>query len=166
LLNITPRSCPPIPASNPPQPKPTQPTTTQPNPLHPHPKPTPTQTNPNPNQPLTTSYRVSGSHANPLAVKTDAPPAVVWDIVRCWIKQHPVREPDPNSYAGRLLAKEPKLEANFSRAPGAVSKSQVGCEHLAAAAWQQPGSSNCWVSVCGGVGVGWLGGWYLWGRSR
>ena len=70
-------------------------------------------------------YRVSGSHANPLAVKTDAPPGVVWDVVRCWVKQHPVRDPDPKSYAARLLAKEPKLEANFSRAQGAVSKSQA-----------------------------------------
>ena len=34
--------------------------------------------------------RVSASHANPLAVKTDAPSEVVWDIVRCWTKQHPV----------------------------------------------------------------------------
>ncbi|GBF93065.1 tRNA (guanine(26)-N(2))-dimethyltransferase-like [Raphidocelis subcapitata] len=74
---------------------------------------------------INAGYRVSGSHANPLAVKTDAPPAVVWDIVRCWVRQHPVRDPDPNSYAGRLLAKEPKLEADFSRAPGSISKSQA-----------------------------------------
>lgn len=80
---------------------------------------------PPPTQPRAPSYRVSGSHANPLAIKTDAPPGVVWDIVRCWVRQHPVREPDPNSYAGRLLAKEPKLEADFSRAPGSVPKSQA-----------------------------------------
>jgi tRNA (guanine26-N2/guanine27-N2)-dimethyltransferase len=29
-------------------------------------------------------HRVSGSHANPLALKTDAPPHLVWDIIRCW----------------------------------------------------------------------------------
>jgi tRNA (guanine26-N2/guanine27-N2)-dimethyltransferase len=33
---------------------------------------------------LNAGYRVSGSHANPLAVKTDAPPEVVWDVLRCW----------------------------------------------------------------------------------
>ncbi len=33
-------------------------------------------------------YRVSGSHACPLAVKTDAPPHVVWDILRCWVKKN------------------------------------------------------------------------------
>ena len=68
---------------------------------------------------------MSGSHANPLAVKTDAPPSVVWDVVRCWVRQHPVRDPDPSSYAARLLAKEPKLEADFARAPGAVPRSQA-----------------------------------------
>jgi hypothetical protein len=91
---------------------------------------------------------VSGSHANPLAVKTDAPPAIVWDIVRCWVRQHPVRDPDPASYAGRLLAKEPKLEADFSRAPGSVSKSQVGgCLRLASGPPSFPGSGLpglCW----------------------
>lgn len=39
---------------------------------------------------LAHARRVSGSHANPLAVKTDAPPEVLWDIVRCWVKEHPV----------------------------------------------------------------------------
>lgn len=33
-------------------------------------------------------FRVSGSHACPLAVKTDAPPHVVWDILRCWVKKN------------------------------------------------------------------------------
>ena len=34
--------------------------------------------------------RVSGSHATPLAIKTDAPNEVLWDILRCWVKDHPV----------------------------------------------------------------------------
>ena len=34
--------------------------------------------------------RVSSSHANPLAVKTDAPCSVIWDILRCWVKLHPI----------------------------------------------------------------------------
>ena len=36
--------------------------------------------------------RVSGSHASPLAIKTDAPSHVIWDILRCWIKDHPLSE--------------------------------------------------------------------------
>lgn len=30
-------------------------------------------------------YRISGSHANPLGLKTDAPMEVLWDIMRCWV---------------------------------------------------------------------------------
>jgi tRNA (guanine26-N2/guanine27-N2)-dimethyltransferase len=74
---------------------------------------------------INAGYKVSGSHANPLALKTTAPPEVLWDIVRCWVQQHPVKGNDPNSYAGKLLAKEPKLVANFGRAAGAVSASQL-----------------------------------------
>lgn len=73
---------------------------------------------------INAGYAVSGSHANPLAVKTNAPPNVVWDIVRCWVKDHPVKI-DAESYGGKLLAKEPELQANFSRAAGSVSKSQA-----------------------------------------
>ncbi len=46
-------------------------------------------------------YRVGGSHACPLAIKTDAPPGVVWDVMRCWVKEHPIKALDSNSYAGR-----------------------------------------------------------------
>eukprot|EP00047_Mylnosiga_fluctuans_P012301 m.25284 g.25284 ORF g.25284 m.25284 type:complete len:645 (-) comp4140_c0_seq2:811-2745(-) len=38
-------------------------------------------------------YRVSTSHANPLAIKTDAPTAVVWDVMRCWVRAQPVKVP-------------------------------------------------------------------------
>ncbi|GIL63660.1 hypothetical protein Vafri_17687 [Volvox africanus] len=61
-------------------------------------------------------YRVSGSHACPLALKTDAPPSVVWDIVRCWVKRQgasAIAIRDPESYSAKLLAKEPAIEANF-----------------------------------------------------
>lgn len=69
-------------------------------------------------------HRVSGSHANPLAIKTDAPPNVLWDIVRCWVKDHPVsiKDKDKDSYAAKLLSKEPAIQANFSRAPGAQKR--------------------------------------------
>ena len=32
-------------------------------------------------------YRVSGAHASPLGVKTDAPMSVLWDIMRCWVSE-------------------------------------------------------------------------------
>ncbi|EDW04217.1 probable tRNA (guanine(26)-N(2))-dimethyltransferase [Drosophila grimshawi] len=41
---------------------------------------------------LHAGYRVSYSHANKNSLKTDAPPAVLWDLLRCWSKRHPVRE--------------------------------------------------------------------------
>ncbi len=44
--------------------------------------------------------RVSGTHANPLGIKTDAPWSVVWDIMRCWVKDHPVKKPTPGSAGG------------------------------------------------------------------
>lgn len=36
-------------------------------------------------------YRVSGTHCSPLAVKTDAPWDVIWDIMRAWVVDHPVK---------------------------------------------------------------------------
>ncbi|XP_038990028.1 probable tRNA (guanine(26)-N(2))-dimethyltransferase 2 isoform X2 [Phoenix dactylifera] len=33
---------------------------------------------------INAGYRISGSHVNPLALKTDAPMDVIWDIMRCW----------------------------------------------------------------------------------
>ena len=41
--------------------------------------------------PLLAGYRVSSTHANPLGTKTDAPFEVVWDIMRAWVKDHPVK---------------------------------------------------------------------------
>lgn len=49
-------------------------------------------------------YRVSGTHANPLGIKTDAPPDVLWDIMRCWVAQHPTKRAlDPESHTGLPL---------------------------------------------------------------
>ncbi|KAG2433178.1 hypothetical protein HYH02_012720 [Chlamydomonas schloesseri] len=73
-------------------------------------------------------YRVSGSHACPLAVKTDAPPHVVWDVVRCWVKKNGVSAAavkDPESYSAKLLAKEPTLEASFTVVASAVARQKT-----------------------------------------
>ncbi|NWH97490.1 TRM1 dimethyltransferase, partial [Tichodroma muraria] len=65
---------------------------------------------------LHAGFRVSLSHACRNAVKTDAPPAVLWDIMRCWAKLHTVKRerlPD-SSPAARILAVEPTLQASFA----------------------------------------------------
>lgn len=62
---------------------------------------------------LDQGYRVSLSHANPKAIKTDAPQSVFWDIMRCWVKKCTVKTPSPTSPAAALLATEPKLQACF-----------------------------------------------------
>lgn len=75
---------------------------------------------------INAGYRVSDTHACPTAIKTDAPWSVVWDVIRCWVKDHPGKVHPPDSYPARLLAKEPKLEANWARAQGAVSSTRMG----------------------------------------
>ncbi|KAF6262188.1 N2,N2-dimethylguanosine tRNA methyltransferase-domain-containing protein [Scenedesmus sp. NREL 46B-D3] len=72
---------------------------------------------------INAGFRVSGSHANPLALKTDAPPKVVWDIVRCWVKMHPIKPPQPGTYPAVILSKEVETEADFRKAAGAVPES-------------------------------------------
>jgi tRNA (guanine26-N2/guanine27-N2)-dimethyltransferase len=34
---------------------------------------------------INANYRISGTHVNPLGMKTDAPMEVIWDIMRCWV---------------------------------------------------------------------------------
>ena len=55
-------------------------------------------------------YRVSSTHANPLGVKTDAPFSAVWDIIRCWVQDHPVKGHDADSY-GMLAKPRTHIEA-------------------------------------------------------
>ncbi|NXW11905.1 TRM1 dimethyltransferase, partial [Fregetta grallaria] len=61
---------------------------------------------------LHAGYRVSLSHACKNAVKTDAPPAVLWDIMRCWAKIHPVKRERlaETSPASRILSVEPTYD--------------------------------------------------------
>lgn len=41
---------------------------------------------------LFAGYKVSFSHAFKNSIKTNAPASVLWDILRCWNKRHPVRK--------------------------------------------------------------------------
>lgn len=72
-------------------------------------------------------YEASQFHKVPEAVKTNAPNDVVWDIMRCWVKKHPVtkKREGENSAGNRILAKEPKFEANFSFRKSAVEKERA-----------------------------------------
>ncbi|KAL8171512.1 hypothetical protein V2J09_023316 [Rumex salicifolius] len=74
---------------------------------------------------LNAGYRISGTHVNPLGLKSDAPMNVLWDIMRCWVKNHPVK-PQPADLPGSIiLSKEPELEANFTRKAASLSKAQA-----------------------------------------
>lgn len=79
---------------------------------------------------INAGYRVSGTHCNPLGIKTDAPWAVIWDIMRCWVKDHPVKT-TPGTPAEKILAKEPEIKADFSRVPAAVQYGKKGKNRVA-----------------------------------
>ncbi|KAI7900790.1 N2,N2-dimethylguanosine tRNA methyltransferase [Cokeromyces recurvatus] len=79
---------------------------------------------------LNAGYQVSASHAAKQSIKTNAPPSVMWDIMRAWVKKHPVvmNNIAENSPARRILAKEPTIEVDFTRHPKAMPESKH--EHL------------------------------------
>ncbi|CAM9211889.1 unnamed protein product [Hapterophycus canaliculatus] len=83
-------------------------------------------------------YRVSGMHKEPLAVKTDAPDAAVWDVLRCWARDSP--QPAPVRAAGvAILGRGTQMiaHADFEavqlglegRAGGAVTRAGGGFLH-------------------------------------
>lgn len=56
---------------------------------------------------LNANYRVSQSHCDANALKTDMPIDKLYDIIRAWRKQKNLtNKPDPKSPAAVLLAKE------------------------------------------------------------
>ncbi|XP_063787234.1 tRNA (guanine(26)-N(2))-dimethyltransferase isoform X2 [Pseudophryne corroboree] len=75
---------------------------------------------------LHAGYKVSLSHACQNAIKTDAPPSVIWDIMRCWEKQNPVKREKlyVTSPAYRILSTEPGIQANFDIREDANPKSR------------------------------------------
>ncbi|KAG4072734.1 hypothetical protein HA402_001846 [Bradysia odoriphaga] len=64
---------------------------------------------------LHAKYRVSFSHACRQSLKTDAPMEVVWDILRCWEKMHPVKKDRflNGTSLKAILEKEPSNEYNL-----------------------------------------------------
>lgn len=57
---------------------------------------------------LNSGWRVSGSHALRTAVKTDAPSAAVWAVMRAWEAAHPARRERLSAHALHLL--EPRTD--------------------------------------------------------
>ncbi|KAJ6547596.1 N2,N2-dimethylguanosine tRNA methyltransferase [Mycena capillaripes] len=64
-------------------------------------------------------HKISRSHASAGSLKTTATRAEIYDIYRSWVKLHPVKSANisKTSPTHRLLAKEPKVEANFTTHP-------------------------------------------------
>uniref|UniRef100_A0A452I4E7 tRNA (guanine(26)-N(2))-dimethyltransferase n=1 Tax=Gopherus agassizii TaxID=38772 RepID=A0A452I4E7_9SAUR len=75
---------------------------------------------------LHAGYRVSLSHACKNAIKTDAPPSILWDIMRCWERLHPVKRErlSDTSPAFHILSVEPTLQASFTIREDANPKSR------------------------------------------
>ena len=60
-------------------------------------------------------YRVSRSHTDSQAIKTDAPPGAVWDVMRSWAEDNPPTKLSETSAGYRLLAKPYTTKADFTK---------------------------------------------------
>ena len=60
-------------------------------------------------------YRVSRSHTDANCLKTDAPPGVVWDVMRCWAADHPPKNLHESSPGKKILETPPKVQADFTK---------------------------------------------------
>lgn len=70
-------------------------------------------------------YRVSISHANPLALKTDAPTSVVWDVMRAWVKLNPVKNIKDGAPGATILARDIATpDISFEAHPDAIPQSR------------------------------------------
>jgi tRNA (guanine26-N2/guanine27-N2)-dimethyltransferase len=68
-------------------------------------------------------HEVSRSHACAGSIKTSATRVQIHDIMRAWIKDHPVnyKKVAENSPTRTLLAKEGEFTANFAKHPRSVT---------------------------------------------
>ncbi|XP_077460951.1 tRNA (guanine(26)-N(2))-dimethyltransferase [Stigmatopora argus] len=75
---------------------------------------------------LHAGHKVSLSHACKNGIKTDAPPATIWDIMRCWEKSNPVKREKLSEMtpAFKILSTEPSFEACFTVRDDANPKSR------------------------------------------
>jgi tRNA (guanine26-N2/guanine27-N2)-dimethyltransferase len=70
-------------------------------------------------------YEVSGYHKEPDAIKTTAPPNVVWDVLRAWAKLHPPKPPKEDTAAAKILAVEPTTAIDFTLVSAVVQQSKA-----------------------------------------
>ena len=49
----------------------------------------------------------------------------MWDIMRCWARDKGKTAKDPDSYQAKILAQEPQIQANFTKASGVFSKARA-----------------------------------------
>ncbi|XP_052099947.1 tRNA (guanine(26)-N(2))-dimethyltransferase-like isoform X2 [Mytilus californianus] len=74
---------------------------------------------------LNAGYKVSLSHAMKNSIKTDAPHNVLWDIIRAWVKGHPVKPARLEDTAIKtLLEKECSTKVSFEEHPEANPQSR------------------------------------------
>jgi len=73
---------------------------------------------------LNAGYKVSFSHVAEKSIKTDAPPSVVWDIMRAWAVQSEVKVREEGTVAGDILRKQSTHVVSFALHADAVAGSQ------------------------------------------
>ncbi|KAJ8949058.1 hypothetical protein NQ318_016960 [Aromia moschata] len=75
---------------------------------------------------LNAGYKVSFTHMNRTSIKTDAPANVIWDIMRCWEKEHPIAKKRliENTPAYNILAKQLEKDYSFAAHPAANPESK------------------------------------------
>merc|ERR1712100_646976 len=77
---------------------------------------------------LNAGYEISSSHTDANSIKTNAPNDFIWDVFRAWIKLNPIKTPNENSPAFRLLSVEQKHQIDFTIPEG--KESEIGCAKL------------------------------------
>lgn len=76
---------------------------------------------------LNAGYEVSGSHTGPRSIKTNAPASFMWDVMRAFILENPIREESivENSPGAAILKRrQPNTEISFTYNPKSQSASK------------------------------------------
>ncbi|GIX86945.1 probable tRNA [Caerostris extrusa] len=75
---------------------------------------------------LNAGYQVSISHALPTSLKTDAPPEIIWDVMRAWANLYPGKKTFELEPSKTIMSKNP--EVSFELHPNAEPQSR--CNNL------------------------------------
>lgn len=75
---------------------------------------------------LNAGFRVSYTHMHKTSIKTDAPTSVIWDLMRCWERKHPVAKKRlvDNNPAKNILEQESEKDYSFEMNPLANPESK------------------------------------------